>query len=333
MFVINSNTKTNECQSENVAVSVKSCFEDMDYPCELPEKRWKEKKKMSREIAELVAKYDSFKADRIKNCGKWLVFGATDDGLKLRQANFCRERICPMCTWRRSIRIGLQMEELYTELKKRDYPLMHVVFTVENVKGAELSGCIDGMMAAFKYLTQQSSIYKKSFCGFYRALEITYNADEDTYHPHLHCIFAARPDYFDGYFVSKDKLISAWRKALKCNYDPSVWMDMLEPDKNGSLTGAVKELTKYAFKSVDVLSAPGNKKQVEVLKTIDYTLKNRRLLSFGGVFAEMRRMLKQDDIEADNADLVGVKRDKFVDRATLVYVWRSGCYFLYNSEL
>ena len=28
--------------------------------------------------------------------------------------------------------------------------------------------------------------------GYMRAIEVTYNQQEDTYHPHIHCIFAVK---------------------------------------------------------------------------------------------------------------------------------------------
>ena len=32
--------------------------------------------------------------------------------------------------------------------------------------------------------------------GYMRAVEVTYNQQEDTYHPHIHCIFAVKAQYF-----------------------------------------------------------------------------------------------------------------------------------------
>ena len=34
--------------------------------------------------------------------------------------------------------------------------------------------------------------------GYMRAIEVTYNQQEDTYHPHIHCIFAVKAGYFKG---------------------------------------------------------------------------------------------------------------------------------------
>jgi hypothetical protein len=53
-------------------------------------------------IYELLSLYR--RADRVSQCGSYLDFGVLPDGTKkLVKANFCRDRLCPMCNWRRSL--------------------------------------------------------------------------------------------------------------------------------------------------------------------------------------------------------------------------------------
>ena len=60
------------------------------------------------------------------------------------------------------------------------------------------------MNKGFSYITSNSRTFapakkfKESLQGYIKATEITYNSEEDTYHPHIHCIFQVRPSYFKG---------------------------------------------------------------------------------------------------------------------------------------
>ena len=54
------------------------------------------------------------KAERIRECGSYLQFAHDIDQYgeisltgKLNYANFCRERLCPMCSWRKELMSGL----------------------------------------------------------------------------------------------------------------------------------------------------------------------------------------------------------------------------------
>ena len=37
--------------------------------------------------------------------------------------------------------------------------------------------------------------------GYIRAMEVTYNQEKDTYHPHIHCIFAVKAQYFTHGYI------------------------------------------------------------------------------------------------------------------------------------
>ena len=49
------------------------------------------------------------RAEKVENCATWLTYGKTTKAeFKLFYANFCRDRLCPMCSWRRSLKIFSQ---------------------------------------------------------------------------------------------------------------------------------------------------------------------------------------------------------------------------------
>ena len=55
---------------------------------------------------------DPAAAFRMRRCAERLSFTRDETGrLKLRQAHFCRFRLCPMCQWRRSLKMHGQVKQ------------------------------------------------------------------------------------------------------------------------------------------------------------------------------------------------------------------------------
>lgn len=61
------------------------------------------------------------KAYSIQNCGTYLEFKRfkNNNDFKLYHANFCKCRLCPMCSWRRSLKIFGQVSRIMEELKRK----------------------------------------------------------------------------------------------------------------------------------------------------------------------------------------------------------------------
>ena len=56
---------------------------------------------------------DSKKAARLYTCGNALGFHQDEDGKKkLAAANFCHVRLCPLCSWRRSLKLFGQTSQI-----------------------------------------------------------------------------------------------------------------------------------------------------------------------------------------------------------------------------
>lgn len=283
-------------------------------------RNWKERKRMSIKIAKMMSQYDADRAAKIEHCGTYLEFARTPDNkTDLKRANFCRERMCPMCQWRRSIKLGVQAEQIYRALTQEGYQHIFVTLTVRNCKADELNETVTELIKAAQRLAKTDA-YKRSFVGSYRALEITYNAKENTYHPHLHYLMTVDNDYFctDKYW-DHEKLMQAWKKAARLDYDPSVMIERVTQKKGQTITSACAEVCKYPVKSYDIKSS-------FVLEAIDKALRGRRLIQWGGVAAEMRRRLNLDDVESGN--LVNVAQEEIggEELEKIVYVWRYGLY-------
>lgn len=80
---------------------------------------------------------------------------------------------------------------------------------------------------------------------------------------------------------------------MKLDYDPVVdvrSVDMAEK-------GAVCEITKYAVKGEFLSDVCPQEQAVRVVTVLANTLRNRRLIGFGGLFRDVRKFLKQEDVE------------------------------------
>ena len=61
-------------------------------------------------LATAYDEIDQRVAERLRTCATRLIYGIGEDGKRrLRAANFCRVRLCPICQWRRSLKLYSQM--------------------------------------------------------------------------------------------------------------------------------------------------------------------------------------------------------------------------------
>lgn len=304
-----------------------ACQEDIEL---LDGKRnWIKRKIMTINVSKLMAVYDPERAAKIKGCGTYLEFALNPDGTKrLHAANFCRERLCPMCQWRRSIKLGWQADQIYRKLTDEGYKHIFVTLTLRNCAAPELNATTDKLLGAFARL-KRAALWQRAVRGSYRALEITYNKEADTYHPHLHILATVDGSYFDSSnadYIDKTRLINAWRRALGVDYDPSVDIEGITQREGQSMTSACAEVCKYPCKSAEIHSS-------NVLQTIDYALRGRRLIQWAGVAANVRRELELDDVESGNLVQTSGEVPGEDELQKIVYVWRYGLYIPVDYKL
>lgn len=294
------------------------------------------------------------KSERVKECGTFLEFRKSLQDLsdktipyRLSVANFCRERLCPMCAWRRSLKIFGQVSRIMNEIEDK-YAFIFLTLTVPNCSGDDLSETIDKLHKGFHRLFNYKRVKTASF-GFFRALEVTRNKNPKsksygTYHPHFHIIIAVSKRYFkDRDYIARDDWLQLWQRAMQ---DFSITQvdvrrvmpkDFINSDGNilKSIGAAVAEAAKYTVKSSDYIF-PGNKKLTdEIVCTLSAALFHRRLAAFGGVFEDVRNQLGLDDCE--DGDLVHVDSDELrpdVGYMIRRYRWGAGLYKLtdFNVE-
>src|SRR5699024_4502293 len=104
-----------------------------------------------------------------------------------------------------------------------DYKYIFLTLTVKNCYGEDLKDTLDLMTGSFNKLNQRKP-FKNAVKGYFRSLEVTYNEDENTYHPHFHLILAVNKSYFSDTksYLSQEDWTNLWKESLKVDYTPIV---------------------------------------------------------------------------------------------------------------
>lgn len=301
---------------------------------------------------QLKAKTFEHKAFRVENCGSFLEFHVSEQEKKLHNANFCRDRFCPMCNWRRSLKVFGQVSQIMNVLEGQKYRFLFLTLTVKNCSGEDFKGTIQMMFDGWRkfyhdYFRRNNVLkgvaLKGVVCGAFRSLEVTINHKTGEFHPHFHVILAVTPDYFAGRnYVKQEQWAEMWRTACGLDYKPIVDIRTVKPKedkKTGEMTiaGAVAEVSKYAAKGEDYIPRSDDELEGQFsLAGYDRTyylrilldgLRGRRLVDMTGCFRKVKEQLGLDD--AESGDLVHVEPDELrADVAYLIvrYQWRNGVY-------
>lgn len=305
---------------------------------------WVERRRKVVKLAEIYnhAGYLEY-AERAGSCATWLQFHEMLSGEKaLKAANFCQLRLCPMCTARRAKKAAWKLSQVMDAVQaEQGCRYLFLTLTVENVPGAELGSAL-GKLAAGWYRLADQRAFGRAVGGWFRAIEITRNAKENTYHPHIHAVLAVPPTYFERdspIYITQKGWRERWRKAARLVYDPRVDIRVAR-GKDGDRTAraATVEAAKYATKDSEYIDPRLSMDEAARIVT-DYTvaLHRRRLTAFGGWLKDAARKLDAGDLEGDK-DLVHVDentvREDVADLIT-TYNWHLGAgdYVLARREL
>ena len=305
------------------------------------EQRFFDKKRQTDVLGAVYSKLDmTYRSCRVYECGSFLEFKVTEEQAKLQRANFCRDRLCPMCNWRRSLKIFGQASKVMDVLQNEGYQFLFLTLTVRNCSAAELPATVQALFDGWRFLYNKSKEFKTAVAGTFRSLEVKRNFDGlsawcGTYHPHLHCILAVDSDYFKHNYISQKRWTELWRKAVGLDYDPIVHIQKVYlKDSTGKkqtadidAKKAIVEATKYAVKGSDYLDGEDLETSVETTQHLLDALTNRRLCGWTGCFQKVRKLLELDDCE--DGDLIHIDDDSMrEDVACMIvrYAWRAGAY-------
>jgi hypothetical protein len=203
------------------------------------------------------------------------------EGRKITSPMYCGYRWCNTCN---RIRTGKLINGYMPILKMMNEPYF-VTLTIPNVKDKELRAALSGMIQTSKNVMLSLKRLKMPVNGI-RKIECTYNAKEDTYHPHLHFIV-------NGKNVAENivnKWIERYSYADRKGQDYRAVNTLDENEVNG-----MKELFKYTTKIITKVQNEGYLIYLSAIDRIFRSMKGMR------TFQPIGNIKKVDD-ELTNLD-------------------------------
>jgi len=290
---------------------------------------WRERKISSIKVADCFERLGELKrAERIRSCACLLEFiqqtlaGTAESAEKikyiLKKAYFCKERLCSMCNWRRSLRMGYVLSTVLDEVDQRSKNLipLFLTLTIRNcpadVEGltATLDTVVKGWDRLFKVKKVRGAVK-----GWFRSLELTYNEKTVEFHPHIHAILLVdKWTYLNGReYIKHPEWRRLWRSALRIDYDPQCRIqtvknkvderrDILEVTKDFFKVGKRKDndglyaVGEYSVKEMEFLT-DDDKVNDYLIAVLSQSLRGRRLYAFGGIMKQVASELKMLDKE------------------------------------
>lgn len=231
------------------------------------------------------------RAVRINDCNRALVAGVriVEDkhATAIKHGKLCRVRACIDCVRADSMKRRQRALEALPKILE-DNPkttFLFLTLTVRNCRVEDLGETIRAMSQGWRYFTFRNW----HALGYIKALEVTRNADDNSAHPHLHCLLHMRESWFSKHYLSQAAWTEKWRKAMQLDYQPIIDVRRVRGDP----TEIVPELIKYATK-VDDLMAPGVSKW---LATASLQMHGARHIVTGGTCKSMFKKTKGDGQE------------------------------------
>lgn len=238
------------------------------------------------------------------HCGDYITLLANDDlsKKKIETAYFCKQRMCPGCAWRESLKNATCVSAISQAMTAANRIMIMITLTVRNVPGDILRETCLHINQSWDRLIRRAK-YKAAWADCIRKLEITYNAQRDDYHPHLHIIAYVKKGYFTGKkYISRAQLLEDWKQST--GFDDITQVHIMRCRDLDNRSQAVLEVSKYAAKAADFCQ---NEK---VFDTFYCAMNHLRTMSFAGECKKLRQ------------DFAAGRLDKYLPVDDMKYTWR-----------
>lgn len=208
------------------------------------------------------------KGQRVLDCGNFLMlnhYHDPNDTHKVGSANFCKNKLCPFCSWREHLKI---FEPLRYAVEQLEGNLYHIVLTIPNVNYITKQFFLDLREKAVSFIRKVMNIetYLMSF-------EITISKTGE-FHPHFHILALCNE------IKARRYLQAEWARYLGNGH---TWC-MLNVQKASPET--VHELTKY------IVKFESKETPTERLKQIYFATKGLRRYSLAGDLKKLYKFAK-----------------------------------------
>lgn len=197
----------------------------------------------------------------------------------------CHNRFCPLCSYIEMKKDSRRVKYIFEQVSHmKGYFLLGFTFAFPNCEGSALKSEIKHLNKTFKNFTrrmQHSGLYEGSF----RKLELTYNADSNTYHPHLHVLYLVKKSNY--FYTDNFKTSPEWTdmfKEVSGRYDVINFEVMsYDPERETLSSSFVNEFSHYAVKPNEILHSQ------EVFNYMVSALKGTQAYTLGGILADFVR--------------------------------------------
>jgi len=293
---------------------------------------WRKEKLRSTAVSEVMP--TEKRQERMGECSTFLEFSVDSVGAKkLKRANFCKDRMCPACQRRRSLKVFHQIKRSCTALlqERPTAQFMMLTLTVPNVHKDDLDKTLKHMFKSWTRLIDRAE-FKKAVLGWFRSLEITKEKRDrvDYYHPHFHVLIAVPAHYFKTkVYIKQSRWLELWQESTKQPEITQVDIRRVKSKNNDSensdIKSAAAEVGKYATKPGDYIhkyedSYIADESIVSVLSEV---LKNKRIIAFGGALKSYLSDRENKDHEDDSSEnLVHVGDDSPEIEAVMTRIFR-----------
>lgn len=275
-------------------------------------------------VYETASEFERYAA-RISRCSGVLRFSRVLDEqtgellFRLRHAEFCRVRHCPVCQWRRALMWQARFYEALPAIQEA-YPKgrwLLLTLTVRNCDVSELSPTLTAMNAAWQRLIKRREF--RAVQGWVRTTEVTRGMDGSA-HPHFHALLMVPPSFFKGSeYVKHSRWVELWQQCARLGYEPNVDVRAVKAKRGQSeseaLSGAVAETLKYAIKPADMVE------DTEWFLEMTRQVHRKRFVATGGVLKGVFRV--EEETEQDLLVEAQESASETQDEPLLAFGWES----------
>jgi plasmid rolling circle replication initiator protein Rep len=231
------------------------------------------------------------RGERMAECGPYLIFKLLEDPdskeiiHKLRYAEFCRVRLCPVCMWRKSMawraRFHQAWQKIIAEYSSARY--FHLVLTVPNCKISDLRFELDKISKAWNRMCSRKTW---PALGFLKSVEIT--KDQKGFaHPHVHALMMVPPSYFSRNYMNRDQWREFWLSSLRIPLDSKCIHPFVRAVRGEEdLAKTVLEVSKYAVKPLSMEKILRYKSGKAWFLDLDMQLSGTKAVTLGGVLKD-----------------------------------------------
>lgn len=244
----------------------------------------------------------------MEHCGDYLVMleDETRTRRKLDVGYFCRQRLCAGCAWRSAVKSAQCVSAIAGAMIEQGKIMLMVTLTVPNVPGNQLRQTIQHLGRSWMRLLKRERY--KCWGDNVRKVEITYNADADTYHPHMHIVVFVSPGYLRGSkYISHDRLLRDWREVTG---QPEITQVDVRRCRDRGTSNAILEVAKYATKASDY------GRSEDVLDAMYHALHHTRIMTYAGRCKTLRQAYECGQLER----YAEIDTTRYTMR--VVYIWQ-----------